>query len=254
MSAVIELSGVSKWFGPVQALDDVSLTVWEGEFVSLIGPSGCGKTTLLRIVAGLEEPTRGEVQVNDDLPLVACRKHQIGVAFQQTALVASRTALSNVQLTLEIVGCENSMSPEKVLQDFGLGKFLQSYPYQLSGGMQQRVNIACALVHNPRVLLLDEPFGALDELTREAMGVWLSQILAGTEQTVLFVTHSVEEAVALSDRVIVLSHRPGRIVGTVGVEFPRPCSRETRMEGSFLRKVAKVRQALYSVLNKEGIK
>lgn len=251
----IELSSVSKWFGPVQALDQVSLAVREGEFVSLVGPSGCGKTTLLRIVAGLEEPTTGYVRVNGDSPLKACQKHQIGVAFQRPALVASRTSISNVRLTLEVTGSGDGLSPEGLLEDFGLDEeSLQKYPHQLSGGMQQRVDLACAIVHNPKMLLLDEPFGPLDEITREIMGEWLGQILRATPKAVLFVTHSVDEAVLLSDRIVVLSPQPGRVVGILDVGLSHPRTRETRIHEGFLKKVAATREALYSAMNKEVVK
>ena len=224
----IEFSGVDKQFGDVEALQDVSLTIQDGEFVTLIGPSGCGKTTMLRIAAGLEEPSGGSVLVNGDTPRNACRQHQIGVAFQRPALLASRTALRNVRMTLEITGRDGALSPDELLTDFGLGEFQHHYPHQLSGGMQQRVNIAAALVHDPTILLLDEPFGALDELTRESMGEWLGGVLSRSAKTVIFVTHSVEEATILSDRVVVLSARPGRISEVIEVELPRPRSRAFR--------------------------
>ena len=241
----IQFSHIDKRFGPVEALEDVSLTVGDGEFVSLIGPSGCGKTTMLRIAAGLEVPSEGEVTVNGDTPRNACRQHQIGVAFQRPALLASRTALKNVSMTLEITGREGALSPGDLLTDFGLGGFHDHYPHQLSGGMQQRVNIAAALVHNPPILLLDEPFGALDELTRESMGEWLGAVLNRSPKTVIFVTHSVEEATILSDRIVVLSARPGRISEIIQVGMPRPRSREIRTDEDFLREVARVRSSLY---------
>ncbi|MCB9148643.1 MAG: ABC transporter ATP-binding protein [Caldilineaceae bacterium] len=246
--SAIEFRNVEKRFGQVEALQAVNLSVRAGEFVSLVGPSGCGKTTMLRIVAGLDTPTAGSVQVNGASPAEACRQHQVGVAFQRPALIASRTALANVKLTLEITGRQNSLSPETLLQDFGLGEFLHHYPHQLSGGMQQRVNIAAALVHNPNILLLDEPFGALDELTRETMGEWLGQVLLTTPKTVIFVTHSVEEAAILSDRVVVLSARPGRISDVLEIELPRPRSKEVRMQENFLHQVARVREALYRAM------
>jgi len=241
----IEFSHISKRFGDVEALQDVSLTIPDGEFVTLIGPSGCGKTTMLRIAAGLEVPSGGNVSVNGDTPSNACRQHQIGVAFQRPALLASRSALSNVQMTLEITGPEGALSPDDLLTDFGLGDFHHHYPHQLSGGMQQRVNIAAALVHNPPILLLDEPFGALDELTRESMGEWLGDVLNRSSKTVIFVTHSVEEATILSDRVVVLSARPGRIAETIDIALPRPRSRAFRTDENFLREVARVRSSLY---------
>lgn len=245
----IEFINVDKRFGQVEALQDVSLTVKDGEFVSLIGPSGCGKTTMLRIVAGLEKATGGQVLVNGDTPQNACRQHQIGVAFQRPALLASRTALSNVRMTLEITGKQNALSPGELLTDFGLEGFHNHYPHQLSGGMQQRVNIAAALVHNPPILLLDEPFGALDELTRESMGEWLGRILARSAQTVLFVTHSVEEATILSDRVVVLSARPGCISEVIDIDLPRPRSKAFRTDENFLREMARVRAALYRAVD-----
>ena len=241
----IEFSQINKQFGDVEALQGVSLTVQDGEFVTLIGPSGCGKTTMLRIAAGLEEPTGGKVMVNGDTPRNACRQHQIGVAFQRPALLASRSALSNVRMTLEITGQTGALSPDDLLTDFGLGEFHHHYPHQLSGGMQQRVNIAAALVHNPPILMLDKPFGALDELTRESMGEWLGDVLNRSAKTVVFVTHSVEEATILSDRVVVLSARPGCIAETIEVGLPRPRSRAFRTDENFLREVARVRSSLY---------
>lgn len=246
--SAIDFVGVSKRFGQVTALDNVSLSVKAGEFVSLIGPSGCGKTTMLRMVAGLEAATGGSVKVNGDSPAAACRKHQVGVAFQRPALVASRTALNNVKLTLEITGGQNSLPPDQLLRDFGLGDFLHHYPHQLSGGMQQRVNIAAALVHNPPILLMDEPFGALDELTREAMAEWLGGVLATSPKTVLFVTHSVEEATILSDRVVVLSPRPGRIAEILTINLPKARTKAVRTHVDFLQEVARVREALYQAI------
>ena len=247
MSA-IDFQQVGKRFGQVEALQQVDLAVRAGEFVSLIGPSGCGKTTMLRMVAGLDAPTSGTVTVNGSSPAAACRAHEVGVAFQRPALVASRTALDNVKLTLEITGSHNSLPPDQLLCDFGLGDFLRHYPHQLSGGMQQRVNIAAALVHNPSILLLDEPFGALDELTREAMAEWLGQVLLTTPKTVLFVTHSVEEATILSDRVVVLSPRPGRIADILTIDLPRPRTKQVRTQDAFLHEVARVRESLYRAI------
>jgi len=245
MSATIEVTKVTKQFGPVTALDGVDLILQQGEFISLIGPSGCGKTTLLRLAAGLDEPSSGVVKVNGDPPFAACKKHAIGVAFQRPALIPSRTALQNVHLTLEITGKNGCLSPEKLLRDFGLGNFLNHYPHQLSGGMQQRVNIACAMAHNPAVLLLDEPFGALDEMTRETLGDWLANVLSGTRQTVVFVTHSVAESVILSDQVVLMSPHPGKIAGIFPVDLPRPRTREMRTSKEFSRLVTEVRKCLY---------
>jgi len=246
--SAIEFQQVGRRFGQIEALQQVDLRVRAGEFVSLIGPSGCGKTTMLRMVAGLAAPTAGTVTVNGASPAAACRVHAIGVAFQRPALVASRTALQNVKLTLEITGRQNSLPPDQLLRDFGLGDFLHHYPHQLSGGMQQRVNIAAALVHNPSILLLDEPFGALDELTREAMAEWLGGVLLTAPKTVLFVTHSVEEATILSDRVVVLSPRPGRIADILTIDLPRPRTKGVRTQDAFLHQVARVRESLYRAI------
>lgn len=240
----IEISGVSVSFGKIKALESVDLIVRPGEFVSLIGPSGCGKTTLLRIIAGLEAPTCGRVRVLGDSPLRACKEHQIGVAFQRPALLASRTALQNVQLTLTITGERDILSPKQLLADFGLSDFMNSYPHQLSGGMQQRVNIAAAMVHNPEILLLDEPFGSLDEITRGQMGDWLTRVLEGMGQTIVFVTHSVDEAVLLSDRVVLLSPRPGKVIGDSEINLPQPRSRSMRASERFVREVVEIRASL----------
>jgi NitT/TauT family transport system ATP-binding protein len=245
----ITLKGVTKQFGRICALDNVSLDIHEGSFVSLVGPSGCGKTTILRIVAGLEHTTAGEVKIFANSPLLARQKHDLGVAFQRPALIPNRTALQNVRLTNEITKGNNGLSPEKLLMDFGLGQFQEHYPHQLSGGMQQRVNIACAVAHNPRVLLLDEPFGALDELTRESMMDWLGGVLAHNPKTVLFVTHNVEEAIFLSDYVVVLSPRPGQIHAQFCIDFPRPRTRELRVSQEFLSCLGEVRQSLYQIVN-----
>jgi NitT/TauT family transport system ATP-binding protein len=252
MSAAIEVVGVSKRFGPTRILDNIGLEVQDGEFVSLVGPSGCGKTTLLRIIAGLEIPTSGKVLVNDDQPSSACRLHKIGVAFQTPALVPSLTALDNVRLTLDIIGrTDCCLDPRALLERFGLGEFMRHYPHQLSGGMRQRVNIACAMVHQPAVLLLDEPFGALDEITRELMGEWLADILGASRQTVVFVTHDVEEATLLSDRVMVMSPRPGRIYSELNIRLPKPRTRRLRTSDEFVHQVLRARDALNRVIGGE---
>jgi NitT/TauT family transport system ATP-binding protein len=215
---VITVSQVSKRFsGGTVALDTVDLTVARGEFVSLLGPSGCGKSTLLRLLAGLDTASSGIVTVGALAPIEACRRGAIGVAFQRPALVPSRTALENIQLTLEVVRRPGSFAPEDLLRQFGLAAFRNHYPHQLSGGMQLRVNIACALVHRPEILLLDEPFGALDEMTRESLTAWLRSVLAQTGQTVVLVTHSVEEAVTLSHRIVLMRPHPGRVQSIVTV-------------------------------------
>jgi NitT/TauT family transport system ATP-binding protein len=242
-----------KTFGTsVEALRDIDLCIEEGEFVAFIGPSGCGKTTLLRILAGLERSSSGSVQILGDWPDEACRKAQIGVAFQRPALVESRTARENVRLTLEITKATPKRSVEELLEKFGIGEFMDNYPHELSGGMQQRVNIACALVHDPKVLLLDEPFGALDELTREKLGEWLSRLLKEEKRTGILITHSVDEAVHLSDRVIVLSAGPGQVHRIIDIPIPQPRSRSLRGSEDFLKRVAEVRRELYAATEKES--
>lgn len=243
--------GAERANAPV-VLESVDLAVLPGEFVALIGASGCGKTTLLRLLAGLEKPTQGSIRVFGQSPAEACRERHIGVAFQHPALVPSRTALENVRLTLEIVGKpkngQRTTDPAKLLENFGLGKFLDHYPHQLSGGMRQRVNIACALVHSPRLLLLDEPFGALDELTRASMMDWLADILQRTGQTALLVTHNIEEAVCLSDRVAILGQRPGRLAEMVSIDLARPRTEAARATTGFLQVVADIRRTLHRVV------
>src|SRR5690349_11804270 len=222
-TAAVHATGVGRVFGvrrgqDVVALDDVDLEIAEGEFVSLIGPSGCGKSTLLRIVADLDAPTSGTVTVFGKTPHQARIDQAYGIAFQQAGLLPWRTVAANVSLPLEVHGSAKGERRDRVaelLELVGLGDFAKSYPDQLSGGMQQRVAIARALAESPRLLLMDEPFGALDEITRERMQVELVRICAETGAAVLFVTHSIPEAVFLSDRVVVMTPRPGRIVEIV---------------------------------------
>ena len=239
---------LSKSFdGNIEALRDVDLAIERGEFVALVGPSGCGKTTLLRIMAGLERPSNGQVSVFGVSPEEACRSAQVGVAFQQPALLDSRTARRNVALSLEVTGIQPQRRVEDLLIQFGLGDFMDAYPHELSGGMRQRANIACALVHDPSLVLLDEPFGALDELTRELLGEWLSSILHKSEQTAVLITHSVDEAVMLADRIVLLLPRPGRISEIIDVPFAQPRSRELRTNHEFLEMVSNVRKKLYAI-------
>ncbi|HQE92830.1 MAG TPA: ABC transporter ATP-binding protein [Anaerolineae bacterium] len=211
--------------GDLSALDDVSFDVARGEFVCLIGPSGCGKSTLLRIAAGLLQPTRGEVLL-EGKPHSTPHK-RVGLVFQQPALLPWRTVADNIALPLEMEGLparDIRARTDALLAQVGLSGFEAEYPIHLSGGMAQRTAMARALAQNPEVLLLDEPFGALDALTRERMAVELLRLWERDKRTVLMVTHSVEEAALLSDRVIVLSARPGRVVDNVNVTLPRPRS------------------------------
>ncbi len=250
----VQVSGVTKTFGSrsgqVHALSEVDLTVGAGEFVSLIGPSGCGKSTLMRVVADLEKPTSGTVQVFGKPAPQARVDQDYGIAFQQAGLLPWRTVSSNIALPLELHGAARKERKERVahLVDLvGLGDFAKSYPDQLSGGMQQRVAIARSLAERPRLLLMDEPFGALDEMTRERMQAELARIVVDTGATVVFVTHSIPEAVFLADRVVVMSARPGRITGEVVTGIGRNVARDEalREDRGFFDKVIEVREALH---------
>ena len=245
----IDVCGVSKVFesdsGRVAALRDVNLQVPRGAFVSVVGPSGCGKTSLMRIVGDLEVPTSGMVRVNGKLPADARRAREIGVVFQSPALMGWRTVEENVRLPGEIFNdIEVGAQTGEMIRAVGLQGFEQSYPRQLSGGMQSRVAIARALTYRPAVLLMDEPFGALDEITRERMQLELLRIWRVTTPAVLFITHSIPEAILLSDRVVVMSARPGRLVGNVEVDFPRPRNVELLVQPSFVEMVAHLRTLL----------
>jgi NitT/TauT family transport system ATP-binding protein len=249
--AIIALDRVSKTYpsqaGETEALRDVSLAVQAGEFVSLIGPSGCGKSTLLRIVGDLVPPSAGTVTVNGKTARQARLDRDYGIVFQAPVLYDWRTVEANVRLPLEVAGRardEQDQRARVLLRLVGLDGFRGHYPWQLSGGMQQRVAIARALVTNPAILLMDEPFGALDEMTRERLNLELLNVCSETGATVLFVTHSIGEAVFLSTRVVVLSPRPGRIERVVDVDLPRPRTEKTRALPRFFELVTTVREHL----------
>jgi NitT/TauT family transport system ATP-binding protein len=209
--------------GPVVALDGIDLAVAEGEFVAIVGPSGCGKSTLLKILAGLSPASGGEVKLRD--AVIRGPRRDIGVVFQSPVLFPWRTVLDNVLLPVDVqrLGREKNRSRAlELLRLVGLGGFEHRYPWELSGGMQQRVAITRGLIHNPAMLLMDEPFGALDALTRETMNLELQRIWLERRETVLFVTHSIVEAVFLADRVLVMTPRPGRLLDRIDVALPRP--------------------------------
>jgi len=233
----------------VTALTGVDLDVAPGEFVSLIGPSGCGKSTLLRLIADLDAPTSGEVTVFGKTAHQARLDQDYGIAFQQAGLLPWRTVTGNIELPLKLHGADKTHRRERtreLIELIGLQEFAGAYPDQLSGGMQQRVAIARALAERPRLLLMDEPFGALDEMTRERMQNELVRICAETSAAVVFVTHSIPEAVFLSDRVVVMSPRPGRISDTITVSIPGVERDDAlREDDAFFRSVAEVREALH---------
>jgi NitT/TauT family transport system ATP-binding protein len=231
-----------------RVLDGVDLIVEPGEFVSLIGPSGCGKSTLLRIIADLLTPTRGEIRVNGKPASEARLDRDYGMVFQAPVLMDWRTVARNVELPLEIMGVagpERARRSAELLHLVELDGFGERHPWQLSGGMQQRVAIARALAPKPRLLLMDEPFGALDEMTRERLNLELTAIWTRTGTTVVFVTHSIPEAVFLSTRVLVMSARPGRISAAITIDLPQPRGAATRESARFFALVTEVRAALH---------
>ena len=247
----IDISDVSLTFitrdGPVRALSNINLKVKRGEFVSLIGPSGCGKTTLLRTVADLETPTSGEIRVNGMSPQEARMMRAYGYVFQAPALYPWRTIERNIALPLEIMGVprkEREARVRKGLELVNLQGFSAKFPWQLSGGMQQRASIARALSFDPDLLLLDEPFGALDEIVRDRLNQQLLRLWEVTGKTVLFVTHSIPEAVFLSTHIVVMSPRPGRVYDVIACNFPRDRQLEIRETSEFMSVANRVRHGL----------
>lgn len=249
-NVAVTLDGVGKVFGrgttrPVIALSGISLEVREGEFVSIIGPSGCGKSTLLRIIAGLERATVGSVHVGTK-PVVQPQT-QVGLVFQAPTLLAWRSVLDNVLIQAEakhVPRNKAAAAAEEALARVGLTNFADKLPRQLSGGMQQRVAIARALLLEPKLILMDEPFGALDAITREKMGDDLGEIRARMDSTFIFITHSIAEAVYLSDRIIVMSTHPGSMVADVPVDLPRPRTRSIRDTEPFNELTRQLRELL----------
>ena len=247
----VDMRGLSLTYGsadaPVVALSDIDLAIRAGEFVSLIGPSGCGKTTLMRVIADLVQPTGGSITVNDMSPQAARLARAYGYVFQAPALYAWRTVARNVMLPLEIMGlpkAERLARAERYLAMVGLQGFERKFPWQLSGGMQQRASIARALCFEPKLLLMDEPFGALDEITRDHLNEQLLRLWERTQKTVVFVTHSIPEAVFLSSRIVVMSPRPGRILEVIENELPPDRTLDVRETPTFLEIARRVRVAL----------
>jgi NitT/TauT family transport system ATP-binding protein len=245
---VVSMKDVVKTFkGGTTALQGIELDIHPGEFVSLIGPSGCGKSTLLRIIGDLIQPSSGDLTVNGKSAHQARLDRDYGIVFQDAVLYDWRTVTKNIQLPLEMLGWDRRKRDARVkemIQLVELTGFEKHHPWQLSGGMQQRVSIARALSFDPKLLLMDEPFGALDEMTRERLNAELLRIWQETGSTVVFVTHSIAEAVFLSTRVVVMSPRPGRISTVIEVDLPQPRTQETREEPHFVELVTEVREAL----------
>jgi NitT/TauT family transport system ATP-binding protein len=248
---VVEFEQINKRFGEgasgTLALQEITLTIAQGEFVSVVGPSGCGKSTLLRIIADLVAPSSGQVLVMGKTPQQARLDRDYGFVFQAPTLLEWRTVLKNVELPLEVM---HGAKPEwktravEMLEMVGLKDFHQHYPWQLSGGMQQRASIARALAFDPALLLMDEPFGALDEFTRERMNLELLRIWERTHKTLIFVTHSIPEAVFLSSRIVIMTPRPGKIATVIPIDLPYPRTFETRESSRFFELVTQVRETL----------
>ena len=248
---VVDVNGLSVTFeaadGPVYALSDVDLQIDRGEFVSFIGPSGCGKTTLLRVCADLEQPTGGSITVNGMTPTEARLGRAYGYVFQAPALYPWRTIERNVTLPLEVMGISAAERRERAVRYLdlvNLAGFERKFPWQLSGGMQQRASIARALCFDPDLLLMDEPFGALDEIVRDHLNEQLLELWRKTEKTVLFVTHSIPESVFLSSKIVVMSPRPGRIIDVITSDLPKDRSLEIRETPEFLEIAHRVREGL----------
>jgi NitT/TauT family transport system ATP-binding protein len=249
----VTLAAVSKIFrtrrGDIHAVEEVTLAIRRNEFVCLLGPSGCGKSTILSLIAGLAQPSAGTVTISDQSIEVARQNHRIGLVFQDAVLLPWRTVSENVSLPLEVLKLpsrERQARIKSALALVGLASFERRFPHELSGGMRQRLGIARALSFDPQVLLMDEPFGALDAITRDNMSIELLHIWEKQHKTVVFVTHSITEAVYLSDRIVVMTQRPGRIAAVVENSLPRPRSLQIRDSGEFMALCRQLRNLLGS--------
>ncbi|MCB4769862.1 ABC transporter ATP-binding protein [Ancylobacter sp. Lp-2] len=248
---LIEIRGLSKTYrtrdGDVSSLRPIDLDIHDGEFVAVVGPSGCGKSTLLKLVAGLIPPSQGEIVI--DGKRVVEPPDDVGIVFQSPVLLAWRSVLRNIMLPVEVRGLDRASHLErakKLIATAGLSGFENKYPWQLSGGMQQRASICRALVHDPKIVLMDEPFGALDAMTRERMNLELQRIHFETGKTILLITHSIPEAVFLADRVVVMSERPGSVAAIYDVDLPRPRRLEMMGEPAFAALARQIRGHFYA--------
>lgn len=262
-TGMISFDGVEKTYGvdepgeTVTALEGIDLGIEEGEFVSVVGPSGCGKTTLLHLAAGILEPTAGSVEIDGvDVHSPDHKRKEVGLVFQQPVALEWRTVLQNLMLPAKILKENGEIDrgmdyyeerAESLLRLTGLEGFGDSYPNELSGGMQQRVTISQALIYEPSVLLMDEPFGSLDAMTKDELNIELLRIWRETGKTILFITHDLDEAVFLSDRIVVLSPRPGRVVDDIEIDLPRPRNEETRGTERFVELSAQTHQHFKSL-------
>ncbi len=247
MTSAVSLRGLRKSFGTLETISDIDLDVAEGSFVSIIGPSGCGKSTLLRVIAGLEQVTEGEALVYGEPATTARRHKQVAIVPQHPGLLPWRTVRDNARLLLDVNRRANGSTttdPIELLQRVGLGRFLDARPHQLSGGMQQRVALVRALALGAPLLAMDEPLAALDEITRSEMRGLITQLVDGHGVTTILVTHSISEAVALSDRVLVTSHRPARIIADIDIDLARPRSDDVDDDPRFIELCAEVRHSL----------
>ncbi|CAM5216366.1 NitT/TauT family transport system ATP-binding protein OS=Castellaniella defragrans OX=75697 GN=HNR28_000909 PE=4 SV=1 [Castellaniella defragrans] len=246
----IEMQQISKTYNggkvnEIRALHDIQKTVWQGRIVSVVGPSGCGKSTLLKLIAGLELPTSGVLEINGTA--VTGPRRDIGIVFQEATLLPWRTVEKNITLPVEIYGREDDTLQQRVeelLELVQLDGFRKRYPVELSGGMQQRVALARALVTNPAILLMDEPFGALDEFTREGMNAEALRLWHARKPTIVFITHSIEEAVFMGDEVMVMSARPAEVLGSVEIHLDRPREQEMRRSTEMFQYVQQIRDML----------
>jgi NitT/TauT family transport system ATP-binding protein len=246
-AAIVRIAALKKTFGDLEAIRQLSFDVGDGEFLSVLGPSGCGKSTLLMMIAGLIDPTAGEIRIQD--AKVAGPRREVGVVFQSPVLLPWRTVLQNVLFPIELLKLPRPQYRRRALELLRMAKideFAGLLSRQLSGGMRQRVAICRALLLNPTLLLMDEPFGALDAMTRDELNLELQDVWLSNAKTVLFVTHSISEAVFLADRVLVMSRSPGRIVDVIPVDLPRPRTLSVRETPAFTKYVAHIRQLFES--------